>query len=121
MGSGVDADWGALKDRARAALAGAARSRSVLTYGELAQVLGDRLPLADGRDLAALLREVSTEEDEAGRGLLSAVVVRAGGDGLPGGGFFRLAASRGRDVADRRAAWRDEVERVWQSFTSHTG
>ena len=35
--------------------------------------------------------------------------------------FFRLAASRGRDVADRRAAWRDEVERVWRSFTSHTG
>ena len=121
MGASPEPDWAALKVRARAVLAEVAGARSLITYGDLAGRLGGELPLEEGRDLASLLRELSTEEDEAGRGLLSAVVVRAGGEGLPGGGFFRLAESRGRDVGDRRAAWRAEVERVWRAFPPRAG
>jgi hypothetical protein len=78
-----------------------------MTYADLLEVLGRPEGLDD---LAALLREISMEEDAAGRGLLSAVVVR--GSGLPGGGFFQLAEERGRDTSDREACWRAEHARV---------
>ena len=62
-------------------------------------------------DLVPVLRALSEEEDEAGRGLLTAVVVRAD-TGRPGTGWFRLAAERGRDVADPDKAWREERSRL---------
>jgi hypothetical protein len=60
-------------------------------------------------DLVPILRALSEAEDGAGRGLLTAVVVRAD-TGKPGAGWFRLAEARGRDVTDPDAAW--EAERV---------
>ena len=75
MRASPEPDWAALKVRARAVLAEVAGARSLITYGDLAGRLGGGLPLEEGRDLASLLRELSTEEDEAGRGLLSAVVI----------------------------------------------
>ena len=61
--------------------------------------------------LAALLGEISEVEDTAGRGMLSVVVVRQD-NWLPGGGFFQLAESRGRDVSDRMKCWTEEFKRV---------
>jgi hypothetical protein len=72
-----------------------------ITYEELRERLG-----LEG-DLVPVLRAVSIAEDEAGRGLLSAVVVQAQ-SGRPGAGWFRLAAERGRDVSDEDAAWQAE-------------
>jgi hypothetical protein len=100
------ARWAELVDEATVALTAVAAARTTLTYADLR----DRLPEPD-LDLAALLREVSTATDEAGRGLLSAVVVNA--SGRPGQGWFRLAEARGRDVSEPDRAWRDELERVW--------
>jgi hypothetical protein len=100
-------DWQALKDGARGALLRTARAGATITYAELLAAIGR----PDGLDgLAGLLREISVEEDTAGRGLLTAVVVRS--SGLPGSGFFELAAERGRDVSDRETCWRREHERV---------
>jgi hypothetical protein len=65
-------------------------------------------------DLVPALRALSEAEDDAGRGLLTAVVVRAD-TGRPGAGWFRLAAERGRDVSDEDAAWRAERERLRRS------
>lgn len=97
-----------MKRAAREAMVGAARRQTTMTYTELLQSIGR----PEGFDnLAGLLREISMAEEAAGRGLLSAVVVRAPG-GLPGGGFFQLAASLGRDTADRQACWRAEHEHV---------
>ncbi|MDZ7679164.1 MAG: hypothetical protein U5K29_11490 [Acidimicrobiales bacterium] len=95
-------------------LLGVARRGTTITYGQLLDALAERDPdlrvLAES-DLAPVLRSVSTREDEAGRGLLTAVVVRQS-SGLPGGGFFRLAAERGRAVEDRSAAWSAELALV---------
>jgi hypothetical protein len=97
----------------RVILTEVAASRSTITYDELRVRLGDAPPGDGERDLASVLRAVSIASDEDGRGLLSAVVVRP--SGLPGGGWFRLAAERGRDVSDRDQAWRTEVAAVWQA------
>jgi len=66
--------------------------------------------------LAAMLGEVSTEEDAADRGMLSVIVVHKVGDMQPGPGFFELAGQLGRDTSDILKCWVDEwknVHRVW--------
>ena len=100
----------ALVERTRDALREVAAARSTITYEQLVEQLA--LDEADGTDLASLLRTVSSVEESEGRGLLTAVVVRAVG-GIPSGGFFSLAAERGRDVSDRRAAWEAELAKVY--------
>lgn len=107
-----DARWDELVTTTTALLQDVARRRSTITYGDVRAAV--RAPDVEDRgehDLAALLRAVSVRSDDAGQGLLSAVVVRA--DGLPGGGFFRLAADRGRVGTDPRALWRSEVAAVY--------
>ena len=97
-------------------LVAVAQARETITY----EALLDRLAATDPAlasvaraDLAALLRSVSVGEDESGRGLLTAVVVREG-SGRPGGGWFRLAADRGRD-GDPDTVWQQELRRVWDA------
>jgi hypothetical protein len=97
-----------------------AAARRTITYEELLAALDARDPDLRGRaeaDLGPVLRAVSIATDESGRGLLTAVVVRSG-SGLPGGGFFRLAAERGRSVSDERGAWDAELARVLRSFAA---
>ena len=70
--------------------------------------------------MAKMLGETSTDEDAAGRGLLTAVVVRKE-DGRPGRGFFdKLARDRGRVFPDtesgRDCFWIEELERVYSSW-----
>ena len=91
----------ALRDRL-VELAGAG---ATITYDELRRELG-----LEG-DLVPVLRSLSVAEDEAGRGLLTAVVVRAD-TRLPGDGWFRLAEERGRAAEDRTAMWNNERERL---------
>jgi hypothetical protein len=76
-----------------------------ITYDELRSQLG-----LTG-DIVPALRALSEAEDDAGRGLLTAVVVRAD-TGRPGHGWFRLAAERGRDVTQADAAWQAERARL---------
>ena len=78
----------------------AARGETI-TYAEL------RIELDHKGDLVPALRALSESEDDAGRGLLTAVVVRADTD-RPGAGWFRLAAARGRDITDADRVWREE-------------
>jgi hypothetical protein len=95
-------------------LVGVARDGATITYAALLDAVSERGPELRARaeaDLAPVLRAVSVAEDEAGRGLLTAVVVREG-SGLPGGGFFGLGADRGRAVEDRAAMWSAELARV---------
>lgn len=65
----------------------------------------------DPRDprLWYLLREISSEENAAGRGMLSAVVTHAGGDMMPGGGFFDLAVTLGYNPRDQLGFWLEQV------------
>ena len=68
-----------------------------------------------------MLGEISSEEDEEGRGLLTVVVVHKAGDMKPGSGFFTLARSRGRDIGDRQKIWVEELERVYEIWSEMTG
>jgi hypothetical protein len=114
---GVDDDrWAEVLQDIRQVLTAVASARSTITYDALHARLGGDVPSRGERDLAAALRAVSIAADEAGEGLLSAVVVRQ--SGRPGGGWFRLAEQRGRDVSDESQAWRAEVERVWRAFST---
>ena len=82
----------------------AARGETI-TYDQLRSQLG-----LTG-DIVPALRTLSEEEDDAGRGLLTAVVVRSD-TGHPGNGWFRLAGARGRDVTQADAAWQAERARL---------
>jgi hypothetical protein len=82
-----------------------------ITYGDLCDAIRSRSFHFQDPELHDLLSVISTREDEAGRGLLSAIVVRSRG-GLPGDGYFTLAELRGRDVSDRRAHHEAELEKV---------
>lgn len=97
----------------------AARSGKSITYSQLVDQITVRkfvdqitvrkfLPYDPA--LSQLLTEISRREDKEGRGLLSAVVVHQDAEGLPGDGFFELAAELGRDVSDRRACWEKEFK-----------
>jgi len=90
-----------LRDR----LVAIAAEGATITYDELRRELG-----LEG-DLVPVLRSLSVAEDEAGRGLLTAVVVRAD-TGLPGEGWFRLAENRGRATSDTVAMWNEERTRL---------
>ena len=109
------ADDDALAASIRTLLVDVARERRTLTYDDLVAAAPDAR-----HDVAPLLRRISTGSDEAGNGLLSAVVVRAD-TGLPGTGFFTLAAERGRDVSDRQAAWEREVAAVYAAAAKLAG
>jgi hypothetical protein len=82
----------------------AARGETI-TYEQL------RSGLVLAGDIVPALRALSEDEDDAGRGLLTAVVVRSD-TGKPGNGWFRLAAERGRDVTQADAAWQAERARL---------
>jgi hypothetical protein len=78
-----------------------------ITYEQL------RVELGLAGDIVPELRALSEAEDDAGRGLLTAVVVRSD-TGQPGEGWFRLAAERGREATDRDEMWRTERTRLQQ-------
>ena len=109
--------WNAAKEQARRAMIDAARRRSVISYSELVgKIASCSLEPHEGR-LAHMLGEISSEEDEEGRGLLTVVVVHKAGDMKPGSGFFTLARSRGRDIGDRQKIWVEELERVYEIWS----
>ena len=66
--------------------------------------------------LDRLLEAVARDEENAGRGLLTVVVVHKHGDKMPGPGFFDLATQLGRDTKDRVVCWVREVERIYDQW-----
>ena len=92
-------------DALRVLLVEVAGRGETITYEQL------RAQLGLSGDVVPLLRAISEAEDDAGRGLLTAVVVRAD-TGRPGAGWFRLAGERGRDIAEPDEAWRAERARL---------
>ena len=105
-----DDTWEGRMRTVRALLLSTAAAGCTVTYDEVRDLLGNGVPHRGEGDLASLLRAASEAEEADGVGLISAVVV--GRSGLPGPGWFRLAAEHGRDVGDRRAAWEAERNRL---------
>jgi hypothetical protein len=107
--------WERAKVEAVREISSRARSESTITYSDLTQKISSIAFGPGDSSFHYLLYEISREEDAAGRGLLSALVVRKE-DGLPGHGFFDLARELGRDVTDPMRGWTEEVKLVFAKW-----
>ena len=93
------------------------RQRDTIAYSDLVHSITSCILEPHDPRLARMLGDISTEEDEAGRGMLSAVVVHKG-DRIPGPGFFTLARSRGRDTIDEDKCWIEELQKVYNAWST---
>ena len=106
------AQWDAAKSEAKAVLAEYAKRGHMIAYSDFVKKLHSiRLEHRDPR-LFHFLGEISAEEDAAGRGMLTALVVHKQGDMKPGPGFFELAKKLGHEATDIDEFWIDEVNKV---------
>jgi hypothetical protein len=105
-------DWDAAKQEMKDILTERARVRGMIPYSELAGRIEAVRMEPDSYALAHMLGEVPEEEDTAGRGMLSVIVVHKDGDMQPGPGFFQLAKRLGRDTSDILTCWVEELKRV---------
>lgn len=106
----------AVKDEIRSILIEIARQRGTIAYSELVQKVRTARLTPGSPELAAMLGELSSEEDAAGRGMLSALVVSKS-DRKPGAGFFSLARELGRDTSDRQHCWNDELQELYRQWS----
>jgi hypothetical protein len=111
----VPATWLQAKERAKQILVQNLRNPYVefTTYGDLVNALKPIIDFVTPRNAVfhCLLGQISDDEEEAGRGLLSALVVHSQ-DLRPGAGFYEGAEQWGRDITDRDKCWMDEVKRL---------
>ena len=114
----VQVDWDAGKEEAREVMIERAKVRGMIPYSDLVEkITSVRLEAHDPR-LFHLLGEISSDEDAAGRGMLTVVVVHKTGDMQPGPGFFDLANSLGRDTSNLLQCWVDELRRVYAYWSN---
>jgi hypothetical protein len=100
-----------------AELVRAAQYRGTVTYQEIAPMMGLRVTGAYmGVEVGQLVGEISEDEVNANRPMLSAVVV--GTSGEPGPGFYALARGLGLMKAgnDERKFWRAQLDAVYQTW-----
>jgi len=109
-------EWSAAKEEARQVLIERAKVRGMIPYSELVRHI--RSIIFEPHDIRFfhLLGEISREEDEAGRGMMSALVVHKKGDMQPGPGFFELAEELGKDTSDILRCWMAELKKVHSSW-----
>lgn len=105
--------WQKAKAQAKAHLVSVAKHQAQETYGGLVEKI-DAISFAPNDfALFALLGQISRDEYQAGRGMLTAIVVHKYGDQMPGKGFYELAQYLGLDTSDKVALWVSETKRVW--------
>jgi hypothetical protein len=115
---GFDPDaWARAKTEAIVAMVERAKVRGKITYSELVGRIDSITIDAHDPRIAMLLEEISIAEAEAGRGMLTAVVVHKVGDMMPGPGFFDLAKRLGRNTRDKEACWVKEFNKVYSEWS----
>ena len=112
----ADEAWEAAREEARRAMIAVAAGKRVIAYSDLVVEIHSLDLEPQGDHLAHMLGEISTAEHEAGRGMLTVVVVHKHGDQMPGQGFFQLARSLGHDTKDREAFWIGELDKVYAAW-----
>lgn len=105
-------DWATAKEQARTAMVERAKVRGMIPYSDLVNEVSAVSFHAHDTRLFHLLGEISMEEDEAGRGMLSVVVVHKHGDMQPGPGFFLLGKTLGHDTNDLLEFWVAQLHKV---------
>lgn len=104
--------WSAAKEEARAIMIERAKVKGMIPYSDLVREIRSIQLDAHDQRLFHMLGEISSEEDAAGRGMLTVVVVHKSGDMQPGPGFFELAQQLGRDTKDILKCWVAELHKV---------
>ncbi len=109
--------WDKAKSESREEMVQTAKRRRTITYGQLAQKV--RAINFNPMDNAfhKMLGQICVEEYEAGRRLLSVVVVRAD-DGRPGPGFFDLARQLNQQVVEEDGFFSEELTRVHDAWAT---
>lgn len=110
-------EWDAFKHEAREILIGVASQRRMITYSELAAQMMTIQAEPHDMVLWEIIGDVSRDEEQAGRGLLSVVVVHKHGDMEPGPGFFELAKYFKRNISDQTKCWIEETKRVYRVWS----
>lgn len=105
--------------RVYAAMIHAAEHRGLVTYQEIAAIMG--LPMSGshmGREVGNMIGVISENELQQGRPMLSAIVV--GVNGKPGAGLYAWARDLGRlqseHPADEERFWEDEKEAIYKEW-----
>lgn len=104
--------WDIFKAEARKILVAEAARRGMITYGELAARMTTIAVEPHDQVLWEIIGDVGRDEEKAGRGILSVLVVHKHGDMEPGGGFYDLAKSFGRKTSDRTKCFVEEMHKV---------
>lgn len=110
--------WNSAKNAAKDVLRGCAKRRQMMPYSDFVTQLQSITLEPNDHRLAMLLDEISTEESNAGHGMLSALVVHNRDDMQPGKGFFELAKRLGHPVRDIERFWIQEVKCVFEVWSS---
>jgi len=105
-------DWNKAKKEMRQILINRAKVRGQIPYSELTKKIKTINIEPESYALAAMLGEISGEENAKGRGMLSVIVVHNSGDMQPGPGFFEFAKELGRDTSNILKCWVDELNKV---------
>jgi hypothetical protein len=107
--------WEEAKAEAIREIGARAKQESTIYYSDLAKKIHSINFGPHDSSFHYLLFEVSKDEDAAGKGLLSALVVRKE-DGMPGQGFFDIARELGREVKDQTRFWTEEMQLVFAKW-----
>jgi hypothetical protein len=102
-----------------AALINAAHTRTTVSYKEVATLLGiHQAGHHMAREVGIVLGEISDEEHQQGRPMLSAIAIST--EGRPSDGFFGLAADLGRleneSPEGKRQFWAAEKQAVYTTW-----
>lgn len=103
----TEVEWEVVVAAMRVELIELAKQERVVTYGELALMLPVYVH-PGSYAFTRLLSEVCLAAERDGEGMLCALVVSKS-TGIPGAGFFRGMAERGRDMSDLEGCWRGEL------------
>jgi hypothetical protein len=108
----ADLDWQRGKKEMHDLLTRVAARRGMITYSELSNGIQSLRIEPFGLPMSEMLGEIAEDEDAAGRGLLTVIVVHKFGDMEPGKGFYDLAAKLGRDTSDKVKLFVSELHKV---------
>lgn len=116
-----EAAWNAAKHEAKDSLVARAKLRGMMPYSDLARAIHSISFEPRDVRLFHLLGELSPEEAQAGRGMITSIVVHKTGDMQPGPGFFELAEKLGHDPSDVLKFWISQVNKVHAYWENHPG
>jgi hypothetical protein len=107
-----------MREMIRDKLIEAAKKQKVVYYAEVGELLNFSMDNPHHRkELGRILGEISTDEHQEGRPLLSAIVVHKENH-LPGEGFFKLAKELGKQKPDEDndTFYTNELRRVFNTW-----